>query len=359
MNSKNSKRKMKKILITIFSVFIVLLLVPILYFMICNWIYPGKTDDEKIAYIKQHQWRLDDDCAIKDTSLFEEVRTPAVFILGEIHGFSRNQIFDAELLKYLNKKFGVTDYFNENFTEDANLLNRFLETSPMNVEILKQTMASLKDNIPQRYNQEYIDKWVSIYQYNQALPKGKKIKVYGLLGNKADFKGMRDSTMIANYKSMRTEFSDSASIFCSTGQGHVFQANYSGIQPFGAWLKANGSHVVSIAHLALKSYAYIPKGAGMPTPDNELSEWLSIDGPIMYFQNIVNFNKAFDSPTIALCKLDAKNSPFSQGLDIVKQHSTISFLTGGNISPDESCSTTDYFQYVFVTKGLKGPKLMK
>lgn len=155
---------MKRILLTIFSVFVVLLLVPIIYFAICSRIYPGKTDNKKITYIKQHQWRLDNDCVIKDTSLFADIQVPTIFILGEIHGFSRNQIFDAELLKYLNKKFGVKDYFNENFTEDANLLNLFLATSPMNIEILKQTAASLRDNIPQRYNQEYITKWVNIYQ---------------------------------------------------------------------------------------------------------------------------------------------------------------------------------------------------
>lgn len=116
---------------------------------------------------------------------------------------------------------------------------------------------------------------------------------------------------------------------------------------------------MSIAHLALNSFAYIPKGSGIPTPEDEMTEWISINGPVMYFHNIVNIDKAFDSPTIAICRLDAENSPFTKGLDFVKQHSTMPFLTGGNIKPDESKTTTDYFQYVFVTKGLKGPKLMK
>ena len=97
----------------------------------------------------------------------------------------------------------------------------------------------------------------------------------------------------------------------------------------------------------------------MPTPEDEMTEWASINGPIMYLHNVVNIDKAFESPTIAICKLDAKNSPFNQGLDFVKQHSSLSFLTGSNIEPDESKATTDYFQYVFVTKGLKGPKLME
>lgn len=354
-----SKLHLKRIFLTIFSIFVVLLLVPIIYFAICSRVYPGKTDDKKITYIKQHQWRLDDDCVIKDTSLFADVQVPTVFILGEIHGFSRNQIFDAELLKYLNKKFGVKDYFNENFTEDANLLNQFLATSPMDMEILKRTTASLRDNIPQRYNQEYITKWVNIYQYNQTLPKRNRIKVYGLLGHKVDYKGMRDSTMIANYQLLSRSFSDSASVFCSTGQSHVFQANYNGIRPFAAWLKAKKNHVLSIAHLALDCYAYIPQGSGMPTPEDEMTEWASINGPIMYFHNIVNIDKAIGSPAIVICRLDAENSPFNQGLDFVKQHSTLSFLTGGKIEPDESKATTDYFQYVFVTKGLKGPQLFQ
>lgn len=220
---------MKKILTTIFAVFAALLLLPIIYFMICSWIYPGKTDKTKITYIEQHHWQLDEDCTIKDTSLFADIKSPSVFLLGEIHGFSRNQIFDAELLKYLNKKFGVKDYFNENFTEDADLLNRFLETKPMNVELLNETMINLKENIPQRYNQEYIDKWENIYEYNQALPDDKKIKVYGLLGNKADYVGMRDSTMIANYKLLTANLCDSVSVFCSTGLAHIFQASYNGI----------------------------------------------------------------------------------------------------------------------------------
>lgn len=291
--------------------------------------------------------------------MFADIKVPTVFILGEIHGFSRNQIFDAELLRYLNKKFGVKDYFNESFTEDADLLNKFLGTSPMDIKLLKQSATNLKNNIPQRYNQEYITKWENIYHYNQTLPEGKWIKVYGLLGNKADYKGRRDSTMIANYKLLRQKVSDSASVFCSTGQAHVFQANYNGIQPFAAWIKSNKNHVLSITHLALNSFAYIPKGSGIPTPEDEMTEWISINGPVMYFHNIVNIDKAFDSPTIAICRLDAENSPFTKGLDFVKQHSTMPFLTGGNIKPDESKTTTDYFQYVFVTKGLKGPKLMK
>lgn len=97
----------------------------------------------------------------------------------------------------------------------------------------------------------------------------------------------------------------------------------------------------------------------MPTPESEMTEWTSINGPIMYFHNIVNIDKAFDSPTIALCKLDAEESPFSQGLDFVKQHSSLSFLSGKNIEADESKATTDYYQYVLVTKGQKGPKLIK
>lgn len=359
MEPQTTKHKhWKKILVIVFSILLFLLLAPVAYFATCSWLFPGNADDEKIAYIQKHYWRLDNNCAIKENSLFSEVTQPTVFILGEVHGFSRTQIFDAELLKYLNQKFGVRDYFNEDFTEDAQLLNEFLTTTPMDLKLLKQTMKNLKGDIPQRYNQEYIDKWVNIYKYNQTLPKDKKIIVYGLLGDKANYKGRRDSTMIANYKRLSTGLRDSVSIYCSTGQGHIFQANYNGIQPFGAWLKANHHKVISIAHIPIDSYGYLPKGLGIPAPGNEMTDWMSVNGPIMYFHNIVNVDKAFDSPTLALCKLDAKGSPYTQGVDLIKQQSPLSFLIG-SITPEKGKSTIDYFQYIFVTKGLKGPKLLR
>ena len=86
----------------------------------------------------------------------------------------RHNFFDAQLLIYLNKKFGVTDYFNEFFTEDAELLNQYLNADTSDETLLKQHFNNLKENIPQRQTQEYLEKWKILYNYNQTLPKDQR-----------------------------------------------------------------------------------------------------------------------------------------------------------------------------------------
>ena len=99
MKPQTTKHKIwKKILVIVFSTLLFLLLAPVAYFVTCSWLFPGNAEDEKIAYIQKHHWRLDNNCAIKDSSLFSELTQPTVFMLGEVHGFSRTQILDAERL---------------------------------------------------------------------------------------------------------------------------------------------------------------------------------------------------------------------------------------------------------------------
>ncbi len=351
------KNKFVKFFKVLLLVFVILLLLPVVYFWAFGFIYKGSSDDGKIAYLQKHQLSLKENCTITDTTLFSEVNKTSVFLFGEEHGYSRTQIFDAELLKYLNKKFGVRDYFNETFSEDADLLNKFLSTNPMDLSILRKTIPNLKEDIPQRKNQEYVDKWVSIYQYNQTLPSDKRIKVYGLLGAKKDYKGGRDSVMIENFKRYQKEVDKSASLYCSTGYGHILQNKINDHLPFAGWLKSNKYPTVSIAHISINSMMYMPKGYGMPVPDSEETDWANVNGPMVYFENIVNVDKACSS-SIALFRLDGSNSPYRGCLDLVRSHSALSFVQGEMI-PENGKSTSDYYQYIFVTKNLAGPRKLK
>jgi len=152
------KKVIKKVLLTILVIFLLLTVLPIAYFFIYGFFLRGNISEEKVNYLKANSIILPPECTISDTTLFAEVNTPTVFMFGEIHGFTKTQLFDAQLLMYLNKKFGVTDYFNEFFTEDAELLNQYLNADTPDETLLKQHFSNLKENIPQRQTQEYLEK---------------------------------------------------------------------------------------------------------------------------------------------------------------------------------------------------------
>ena len=107
------KKVIKKVLLTILVIFLLLTVLPIAYFFIYGFFLRGNISEEKVNYLKANSIILPPECTISDTTLFAEVNTPTVFMFGEIHGFTKTQLFDAQLLMYLNKKFGVTDYFND------------------------------------------------------------------------------------------------------------------------------------------------------------------------------------------------------------------------------------------------------
>lgn len=248
---------------------------PIAYFFIYGFFLRGNISEEKVNYLNANSIILPPECTISDTTLFAEVNTPTVFMFGEIHGFTKTQLFDAQLLMYLNKKFGVTDYFNEFFTEDAELLNQYLNADTPDETLLKQHFNNLKENIPQCQTQEYLEKWKILYNYNQTLPKDQKIRVYGLLGKQEAFKHNRDSVMISNFDSTINQL-DSVSnntkrnYYCSLGSGHIYQEKYNGRKCFAALLKQKDYTVISVMHRPFDSEMYLPKGLGMPTSSNEM-----------------------------------------------------------------------------------------
>ena len=354
------KKVIKKILLTILVIFLLLTVLPIAYFFIYGFFLRGNISEEKVNYLNANSIILPPECTISDTTLFAEVNTPTVFMFGEIHGFTKTQLFDAQLLIYLNKKFGVTDYFNEFFTEDAELLNRYLNAGTPDETLLKQHFNNLKENIPQRQTQEYLEKWKILYNYNQTLPKDQKIRVYGLLGKQEAFKHNRDSVMMSNFdstiKQLDSVTDTKRNYYCSLGSGHIYQEKYNGRKCFAALLKQKDYMVISVMHRPFDSEMYLPKGLGMPTSSNEMISWANCDGPIFYFSNAENFKEASENPSIVLYKLNSKDSPYAHCQDVVGFKSPISFLMG-KITPEEGKYTTDYFQYVLVTRGWKGPKL--
>ena len=53
-----------------------------------------------------------------------------------------------------------------------------------------------------------------------------------------------------------------------------------------------------------------------------------------------------------LFKLDAENSPYNVCTDLVGYNSILKFIFG-ELLPVENKATTDYFQYVLLTRGSK------
>lgn len=352
-------KRLKKILYVVLGSLLFLAILPVAYFFIYGFLLRGEVSKEKVDYLKANAITLPPDCTIPDTTLFAEVETSTVFMFGEVHGFSKTQLFDAQLLIYLNKKFGVTDYFNEFFVEDAEILNRFLTADTLNEPLLLQHFDLLKNNIPQRQTEEYLEKWKILYHYNQTLPKHQKIYVYGLLGERQAFKSSRDSVMLNNF-SLYTKQLDSLAngkkhYYCSLGSGHIYQEKYNKGRSFAALLKQKGYSIVSLMHRALDSEMYLPKGLGIPTSPTQMISWANSDGPITYFTNVENFKEVSEIPSVVLYKLDSQGSPYAHSQDVVGFKSPLGFLIG-QIIPEEGKNTTDYFQYVFLTRGWKGAK---
>jgi hypothetical protein len=350
------KRILKIIKITFITLLSIILL-SIVYLYISNKLFLESKNDDNISYLSKNNVQISNSINEKlfDTDFYKS----QVFLLGEIHGYADNQVIDREMLFFLNKKIGIKYYISEMDSLTAKKLNSFLLEKQKNKVVLKEVVENIKQRIPQQSSQELLEKWSSIYDYNQNLVDSLKITVIGIDKNfDDDSKIARDVAMLDNFKNaikrMKIENEKFYGLF---GYFHTLQKKTeSGRETFAAGLKEAGIITTSFVSYTIDSEMYLPKNPQFPTPEDEKVDWLNADGPLMLVKGINDLKELSKPNAITLFKLNSSNSPYlkSQNLITVKSRAF-----GENIAPLENSSAADYFQYVFLLRNSKALTKLK
>lgn len=359
----------KKILITILVILVAPIIFLALYFTYCNIVYEGEEDSVKVSYLKGHKFVIDDKCVSIPQAFGTKIPTGkgCVFLFGELHGFSSNHLLDAKQLISLSKNRGVRTYGAEITAEDAEKLNHIIDTDSLDEKGLASVIHDIGKDTPQNQTVEYMNKWKEIYAYNRNVDKDHKIHVVGLLGKKDEQKGLlRDQVMAQSLLKFMLNPANNSLVkngcYCFVGLSHAFQAPYviqgRTIQTFGSILKEHQLKVTSMVEAAIDSYCYMPKVDGMITPPDETTKLASSNGPLCFFNNIINLEEASEGTKAAIYALDGKGSPYRHCDDFVGTKASLPFIYPSYQSLP-SHSTLDYFQYVFVINGHQVPEPMK
>jgi hypothetical protein len=338
---------------------VILTIATVVFFGIKNTLYLGGEDDTHINYLKTHSEVLDKNKAVFnsfDSSFYNN----NIFILCENHGFEDVQLIDDQLFINLNKKAGVRFYIAEMDSLVSNKLNAFLRNPIADKTLLKSIVKDVADVIPQQSSQQLMDKWLRIHAYNAQLKDSLKIEVLGLDKNRKDTSKIgRDSSMLLNFKKLVQEkHLENQKFYGLFGYFHGMQSGVGdrNTYAFAAKLKRNNTFpqfqkVQTIACLTLESEMYMPPYEGIPTPPEEKTNLVNVDGPIALTHGIKDVKSIAPLNSITLLDLNAANSPYknSQRLMGIKIN-----LLGQEVLPNnDKQTTTDFFQYVFIMRGSK------
>ena len=357
---------MKKTLRIAGKFLLVLLLIPIivlLYIWVSNAVYVGVADEKNVAYLLENQKTLsvENPASFAAEGLFDEdFYQSDVFLLGESHGFADVQKVDQLLLMHLNKKIGLRYYIAEMDSSKANRLNLFLAASQKDTSLLRQVVIEIKQSIPQQSSKELYQKWSSLYDYNQQLADSLKITVLGIDKDLQDTTTSisRDSIMLLNFRHIvKTKKLENEKFYGLFGYSHVLQngINHGNFRPFACKLKLSdvgyGKRIKSIMCYNLDSEAYFPKNDQYPSPSDEKTEMLNVDGPLVMVKGIKDLRASTTENSTTLFNLDKEQSPYqnSQLLAGVK----VNFFGGEVLPHNEVQKTTDFFQYVILIRNSK------
>ncbi|MGG7551818.1 hypothetical protein ACQ7CX_14460 [Chryseobacterium arthrosphaerae] len=329
-----------------------IILLSILYLFISNRIFLGSQDEKFTDYLKNNQVQISD---TMDGKLFDDdFYKSQVVLLGEVHGYADNQKLDEYLLKFLNKKAGIRYYIAEMDSIHASKLNQFLHGNTKDQRLLREVVAAIQKRIPQQSSKELLQKWNTIYDYNQTLQDSLKITVIGV---DTDFndnsrKISRDSAMIVNFKNSIKKLNiEHEKFYGLFGFYHVLQNGVKKDEkPFAERLKNSGFTTSSIVSYTIDSEMYLPKNPQFPTPEDQKITWINADGPLMLVKGINDFKEITSANSITLFRLNAKNSPYQNSGKLITVKSR---MFGDSFTPKENTSTLDYFQYAVLLRNSK------
>lgn len=329
---------------------VVLVLGAILAFYLRNRAFLGSADTDTVAYLEANKAVVTD--GIPPAFFDDAFYGSSVFLFGEIHGFADNQLIDRQLFELLNRRVGVRHYVAEMDSTVAGQLNAFLRGASKDTTLLKETVRAIGRIIPQQAGRQLYEKWLALYDYNLLLPDSAGIEVIGIDRHHADTTGLsREEAMLANLKDHIARHGlDSVKLYGFFGYYHILQeAPKDSEPPLGALLKADGFRVASLASFTLESLMYLPKGLGMPAPDDEQVSVVNAGGPLMLVKGINDLKAASAKDSRTLFRLDAPGSPYAADQRLVTVQSTM--IGADMVPPDASTNTLDYFQYVFLLRG--------
>jgi hypothetical protein len=364
INSFILKNKLKMKIVKILFKFILLPIVvlttaTILFFAIKNHLFLGGEDATQVDYLSQHNEVLDKN-KVAFNSFDSSFYSNNIFILCENHGFEDVQLVDDQLFIHLNKTQGVRFYIAEMDSAIARDLNAFLNKPIADKTLLKSVVHSIADIIPQQSSQQLMEKWLRIHAYNQQLKDSSKIEVLGLDKNRKDTSKIgRDSSMLLNFNNIVTKRGlQNQKFYGLFGYFHGMQSGIGepNIYPFAAKLKRNNTFpqfqkVQTIACLTLESEMYMPTTEGIPSPPDQKTSLVNVDGPIALTYGIKDVKSIAPMNAITLLNLNAANSPYkkNQRLMGIKIN-----LLGQEVLPNnDKQATTDFFQYVLIMRGSK------
>lgn len=329
-----------------------ILVFAVLFVYISSRIFIGAKDQKFTDYLKSNREQISDRIAgnLFDSNFYDS----QVFLFGEIHGYADNQKVDQYLLEFLNKKAGVKYYVAEMDSSTSNKLNKFLSGNSKDQKLLVEVVTAMKKRIPQQSSKELLDKWNSIYDYNQTLGDSLKIAV---LGVDTDFdnnsrKISRDSAMMENFTNLlKRHHLENEKFYGLFGFYHVLQHGPNGgKKPFAERLKNAGFEVKSLVSYTLESEMYLPKNPQFPTPKDQKVSWINADGPMMSVKGIFDFSDLVKPNSMTLFKLDAEDSPYGNSEKLIAIKSR---MFGESFNPQNGTSTLDYFQYIVLLKNSK------
>lgn len=357
---------MKKKCLLVLAPLSLILLFPLAYFFYCKMTLMGMEDDATIAYLLSHKYPVDAEDIRIPLSFGKgiEMGKDHVFLFGETHGFSPSQLMDAKLLIYLNKNHDVRTYGAEIFAEDAHKLNQVLGSEQLDERLLVSVINDISRDTPQSKTVDCLNKWKLIYDYNRQVDKEHKIYVLGLLGKKNAYQeNLRDEVMARTFQTFandpRNEDWVRNGCYCFVGLTHAYQSPYlykgHEIPTFGSILKEHLFSVTSMIQMSIDSYCYLPKNDEMISPPGEKTKYVSSNGPICFYNNVVNLEKASEGVKAAIYSLGDEDSPFWSCDDLVGYRSSIPSLVQP-YSGLSTYSTMDYFQYVFLIRDAQAPK---
>ena len=105
---------MVKIIRIAVIVFIILAMLPLLYIWGVWLYYSGSKSTEKIEYLRRNSTALNGRLEIPQNFIeAPDTSKTTIYMFGEIHGYAKTEDFAISMLEYLNRNYGVRDYFTE------------------------------------------------------------------------------------------------------------------------------------------------------------------------------------------------------------------------------------------------------
>ncbi|WP_346928668.1 erythromycin esterase family protein [Clostridium sp.] len=131
------------------------------------------------SYLKENYSTIDleDEDEFKDLAIMDsDIEGKEIFFTAELHGTKANEQLNMKFLRYFKEKTDFKYYLCETPYSDAYFINKYLETG--DIKILEDIYRPLKGTFG--WNKDGYNHLKKLYEYNNALPKERKIKVIGV-----------------------------------------------------------------------------------------------------------------------------------------------------------------------------------